>query len=349
MSQCEDIRRELEAFLCDDVDETKRNEIQHHLEECQECSEVLRQLKKLAGVLQTWREIEPSPMMYEKLKARLKKPESAWNRIFTYAYGKRVALRFAQVATIVMLTLLISNLLQKPAPKVSEDLAIIDFYLKEHQGVVVQTVSADLLTQPATKMKVDQDNIIYFEFFDNHPKFTKSGIILKGIKNRHKIRLPKAPAITKGQILSFPQVREAVHFDPVMPPQLPHEYILDSIRKIDNYNSLHLLYTKGIKSLSLFEQPSKYKEGLSSHDFREYAVYSTSVPDVDINDEGEATILSWSNGKLSFVLIGKADMSQLMDIVHAISSAEGQGINGRNTLVYPEYSPGYAKMINCRN
>ena len=45
MSHCEDIRRELEAFLCDDVDETKRIEIQHHLGECQECSEILRQLK----------------------------------------------------------------------------------------------------------------------------------------------------------------------------------------------------------------------------------------------------------------------------------------------------------------
>jgi hypothetical protein len=324
MSQCEDIRRELEAFLCDDVDEKKRIAIQHHLDECLECSEVLRQLKKLSGLLQTWREIEPSPMMYEKLRARLKKPESAWTRIFTYAYGERVALRFAQVAMIVMLTLLISNLLQKPAPKVREDLATIDFYLKEHQGVVVQTVSADLLTQPATKMRVNHDEIIYFEFFDNHPKFTKSGIILKGIKNRHKIRLPKTPAITKGQIISFPQVREAVHFDPVMPPRLPHEYILDSIRKIENYNSLHLLYTKGIKSISLFEQPSKYKQGLTSQDFREYAVYSSSVPDVDINDEGETTILSWSNGPLSFVLIGKADMSQLMNIMHAISSPEDQ-------------------------
>jgi hypothetical protein len=185
--------------------------------------------------------------------------------------------------------------------------------------------SADLLTQPATKMGVDQDEIIYFEFFENHPKFTKSGIILKGIKNRHKIRLPKAPAITKGQVLSFPQVREAVDFDPVMPPRLPHEYILDSIRKIEDFNSLHLLYTKGIKSISLFEQPSKYKEGLSSLDFREYAVYSNPVPDVDLDDEGEATILAWSNGLLSFVLIGKADMSQLMDIVHSISSPESQG------------------------
>jgi hypothetical protein len=226
----------------------------------------------------------------------------------------------------VILTLLISNLLQKPAPKAVEDLVPLDLYMKEHQGVVVQTVSSDLLTQPATKMSLDQDEIIYFEFFDNHPKFTKSGIILKGIKHRHKIRLPKAPTITKGQLLSSAQVRESVDFDPVMPPRLPDEYNLDSIRKIGNYNCLHLLYTKGIKSLSLFEQPSKYKEGLSSQDFREYAVYSTSIPEIDLYEEGETIILAWSNGQLSFVLIGRAEMSQLMDIVHAINSPLGQDL-----------------------
>jgi hypothetical protein len=325
MSQCEDIRRELEAFLGDDVDETKRNEIRLHLDECQECSEVLRQLEKLAGVLQTWREIEPSPMMFEKLKARLKKPEPAWNRIFTYSNGKRVALRFAQVATIVILTLLISNLLQKPAPKVSENLAPLNFYLNEHQGAVVQSISAELQSRPATRMYVGRDNIIYFEFMDDHPKLSRPGIIFKGPIVRNKIQLPKAPAITKGRLLELSQIKNAVDFDPVMPPRLPHDYILESVRKIEDYHCLHLLYVKGMETISLFEQPSDRQDGLVTQDFREYAVYSRSETDAESEKQSKGTILSWSNGTLSFVLIGGLDMARLMDIVQSLSSTESQG------------------------
>ncbi len=329
MSKCQDIRRELEAFLCDDVDETKRNEIQKHLADCKDCSEVLRQLKKLSKVLQTWKETEPSPMMYEKLRARLKKPESAWNRIFTHAYGKKVALRFAQVATIVILTLLISNLLQKPAPKANENLAPLNFYLKEHQGAVVQSISAELQSRPATRMYVGRDNIIYFEFMDDHPKFSRPGIIFKGPIVRNKIKLAKAPAITKGQLLDLAQIKNAVDFDPVMPPQLPHDYILESIRKIEDYHCLHLLYTKGMETISLFEQPSNSQKGLVAQDFREYALYSRLETGAKSDEQSKATILSWSNSTLSFVLIGAKDVSQLMDIVHAINSPEGQGLEWR--------------------
>ncbi|UCE41019.1 MAG: hypothetical protein JSV17_16510 [Candidatus Aminicenantes bacterium] len=322
MSPCENIRKELEAFLCGDVDETQRNEIQHHLGKCQECSEVLRQLEKLAGVLQSWRDREPSPMMYEKLKVRLTKPDSAWNRIFMYSYGKRVAIRFAQVATIVILTLLISNLLQKPAPKASENLAPLNFYLKEHQGAVIQSVSAELQSRPATRMYVGRDNIIYFEFMEDHPKFSRPGIIFKGPLVRNNIQLPKAPAITKGQPLELSQIKNAVDFDPVIPPQLPHDYILESIRKIEDYHCLHLLYAMGMETISLFEQPSDSQEGLVAQDFREFAVYSRSGTDAEFDKQSKGTILSWSDGKLSFVLIGGKDMSRLMEIVQSISSTE---------------------------
>ncbi len=324
MSQCKDIRRELEAFLRNDIDETKRKGIQHHLDECQDCSEVLRQLKKLSRVLQTWREIEPSPMMYEKLKARLKKPESTWNRIFTYSYGKRIALRFAQVATIVVLTLLVGSFFRKPVPKTQKELAPINLYLNEHQGAVVQSISAELQTRPATRIYVGRDNIIYFEFMDDHPKFSRPGMIFKGPIVRREIHLPKAPAITKGHVLELAQIQNAVDFNPVMPARLPHDYILDSVRKIDDYHCLHLLYTKGMESMSLFEQPSNGKEGLVAQDFREYAVYSRVEPDAESEEQSNGTILSWSNGTLSFVLIGGTDMSRLMDIVQSLSITDSQ-------------------------
>lgn len=325
MMRCEDIQKELEAFLSNEIDEPKRSEIQSHLDECQNCSGVLQQLKRLSEVLQTWKGIEPSPMTYEKLKTRMKAHKSSWGRVFTYSFAKKAAFRFAEVTAIVVLTLLISHLLQKPTPpKARDDLAPINIYLKEHQEAVAQTVSAELFPRPAARMYAGRDDILYYESIDRFPKFVKSGLIIWGPLKRAKINMPKEPAISKGRILLHPQVRNAIDFGPVAPPRLQHGFILDSIRKIDDYNSLHLLYTNGIDTISLFEQPSHDKRGLSAQDFREYALYSSAESDPGSKGQGRVTILAWSNGTLSFVLIGKTDMSQLMDIVQSIRSTKSQ-------------------------
>jgi hypothetical protein len=91
--------------------------------------------------------------------------------------------------------------------------------------------------------------------------------------------------------------------------------MLDQIRRIDGRDALHLLYTDGINTLSLFEQPLDGRRGLEAQDFREYAVYRS---------EGQTggAILAWTDNALSYVLIGNAEMSQLMDMAQAISAAE---------------------------
>lgn len=332
--KCEDIQEELEAFLNNEIDKTKRSEIQSHLDKCQNCSGILRQLTSLSEVLQTWKEIEPSPLMYEKLKIKMKAPGSLWRRIFTYSFARKAALRFVDVAAIVILTLFISHLLQKPAPtpKVRADLSNISFYLKEHREAISQTVSTELPAQPVARVHVGRDDILYYEFLDDFSRFSRPGLILRGPISQREISLSKAPTISKGRILTIPQAQNAVDFDPVVPQQLPHDYILDSIRKIDDYNSLHVLYTKGMDTISLFEQPVSGKGGLTAQDFREYAVYSSVEPDAGSEGQRRWIILAWSDGTRSFVLIGKEDMSQLMDIVQSVSSTKREITNGTNNL-----------------
>ena len=320
--RCEDIQKELEAFLNSDMDDPKRKDIQSHLDECQNCVQVLRQLRRLSEVLQTWKGIEPSPMMHEKLKTRMKASESSWRRILTYSFAKKAALRFAEAAAIVVLTLFVSHLLQKPAPKARDDLATINFYLMEHQGAITQTVSAELSTRPTARMYISRDDILYYEFIEDLPRSARPGIILRRPSSQREISPPKAPAISKWKILTLPQARNAVDFDPVAPPRLHPGYILDSIRKIDDYNSLHLFYTNGIDTISLFEQPSNGEQGLAAQDFREYAVFRSVEPAAGLKGQGRATILAWSNGAVSFVLIGKTDMAQLMDMAQSISSTK---------------------------
>ncbi len=332
MMKCEDIQGELEAFLSSEIDKPKRSEIQSHLDKCQNCSGLLRQQTRLSEALQTWKGIEPSPLMYEKLKIRMKVLESSWRRIFTYSFARKAVLRFVEVTAIVVLTLLISHLLQKPVPKVRADLSNISFYLKEHREVVSQAVSTELPVQPSTRVHVGRDDILYYEFLDDYSRFSRPGLILRGPISKREISLSKAPTISKGRILTLTQAQNAVGFDAVVPQHLPPGYILDSIRKIDDYNSLHVLYTKGKDTISLFEQPVSGKGGLAAQDFREYALFSSIEPGAGSEGQGKWTTLAWSDGTLSFVLIGKEDMSQLMDIVQSIKGSKIKITNSTNNL-----------------
>jgi hypothetical protein len=311
--RCEDVQKELEAFLSNDIDDFQKSEIQSHLDKCQNCSQALRQLTGLSEVLQTWRGIEPSPIMYEKLKARIKAYESFWGRFLINPFARKVSFRFAEVVAIVALTLFVSHWLWKPIPEIRDDSTTINFYLKEHQGAVTQTVYAQVPPTPAAGVHLNRDDILYYEFIDNRPEFARPGIILRGPTSQQKITSPEAPAISNGRNLTLSQARNAVSFYPVMPPRLHPGYILDKIRKVDNRNSLHLLYTNGINALSLFEQPLEGEHQLGAQDFREFAVYQSM-------GQAGSTILAWTDGALSYVLIGNTEMSRLMEMAQSISA-----------------------------
>lgn len=340
MNRCDDIQREFEAFLSGDIEDAKKGEIQSHLNECQDCSRALKQAARLSAVLKTWKGIEPTPLMYEKLKGRVKAHESSWGRIFTYSFMRKTAFRMVEVAVVVVLTLLISHLLRKPYPEAHNDSTTINFYLNEHQGVTTQVISTELLSQPATRMYEGQDDFMYFEFIENHPNLSKPGILLKGPKIRREIRLPKASALSKGDILSLSQVRDVIDFNPIMPQEIDSSYFLVSIRKIDDYNCLHLLYSKGIETLSLFELPSDSKRGLSVRDSREYIAYSDKDSTAEFREEGKQTLLAWSDGDLSFVLTGKTNISGLLEIAQSLQSTEGKIMDGVDDSSLGDYPSG---------
>ncbi len=318
--KCEDVQKELDAFYSSDIDEQKKGEIQNHLNKCQNCSLALRKLTKLSEVLKSWEGIEPSPMMYEKLKARMNTFESIRGRIFINPRARKIAFRFAEIAAVVTLTLLASHWLRKPSPDIRADSTTINFYLKEHQGVVSQTVSANLYPSSAAYMRLERRDIFYYEYFGDRPEFTRPGIILRGPTYQRKIISQDSSAISNGHILTLSQARKTVNFDLVAPSWLHPGYILDKIRKIEDRNSLHLLYTNGINTVSFFEQSLEGKRMLAVQDFREYAVYN--------QNDGQVgnTILAWSDDALSFVLIGNTEMAQLMDMAQFIND-----INRRET------------------
>lgn len=310
MQKCEDIQKELEAYLSDEIDEPKKRHIRNHLQDCRNCSQVLQRLTKLSGVLDSWQALEPSPLMYEKLQARLKAHKSFGNPLV-----RKVAFKLTEVAAIVAITLSISHFFGKPAPEIRDDSATINFYFKEHQDIVAQTVSANISPPPAAQMRVSRHDVLYYEFMDEPYEFARPGIIVRVPSYEQPTAPAEIPAIANGHTLTLSEARKAANFDLISPPRLHPGYMLDQIRRIEGRDALHLLYTDGINTISLFEQPLDGQYGLAPQDFREYAVY---------HNKGQAggAILAWRDDAVSYVLVGNAEMSRLMDMAQSINAAK---------------------------
>jgi hypothetical protein len=197
----------------------------------------------------------------------------------------------------------------------TDDSATINLYLKEHRDIVARHVSASPAAPQPAQMHVSRDDILYYEFLDDGPDFMRPGIIVRGPSSQRETSFSEIPAISNGHTLTLSEARKIADFELKAPARLFPGYCLEQIRRIEGRNAMQLLYTDGINSVSLFEQPLDGQRGLSPQDFREYAVYQ---------NKGQAggTILAWRDDALSYVLIGNIEMSQLMDMARSISAGK---------------------------
>jgi len=200
-------------------------------------------------------------------------------------------------------------------PDDTDDSATINLYLKEHRDVVAQYASMSPATQQPKQMRVNQHDILYYEFLDDGPEYMSPGIIVRGPSSQREIGSPEAPVISNGHTMTLSEARKTADFELQAPPRLHPGYSLDQIRRIDGRDALQLLYTDGINSVSLFEQSLDDRRGLSRQDFREYAVYRQK-------EQAGGTILAWRDDELSYVLIGNTEMSQLMNMAQSISAGK---------------------------
>jgi len=326
--ECENIKKQLKAFIDDELEGSEKKAIRDHLDECPECLRVAGQLEKLPGVLRAWKAGEPPQDLFGRLQSKLGSRESWWRKILTSAFAGKAALRVAEAAAIVLITLAVSRHFQKPSStRPDDDLATINLYITEHQEAVMQAASTEHAARPGARVTLNREDVMYYEFIDDYRGISRPGVIVRGpdsVNNAEAV----APdsGVSGAKALTLPQARQAVSFDPVAPSRIHPGYILDSITKVASRDSLHLLYTNGIDTLSVFEQPLDEEQGLAAKDFRQYAVYKSSTPAEGSPNQAGTTILAWKNTHVSFVLIGRADMSRLMEIAQAFADS-GKGVN----------------------
>lgn len=197
----------------------------------------------------------------------------------------------------------------------TDDSTTINFFLKEHQDVVARNASLSPTVQQPSGIRVERQDILYYEMYDERPEYINPGIIVRGPSSQRQIGSTETPAISNGHSLTLSEARKTVDFNLVCPSWLHPCYRLDQIRRIDGRDALQLLYTDGINSLSLFEQPLDGRRRLEARDFREYAVYCNK-------GQTGGTILTWRDDSLSYVLIGNTELSQLMEIAQSVNAAK---------------------------
>jgi len=322
--ECEDVRNRLKAFVDDDLEGSELTAVRDHLDGCPSCSRAARQMSQLPGVLQAWPAAELPDGLYARLKAGLESREPWWRTFLTPAFAGRAALRIAGAAAVVLVTLAVSGHFRKPqlAPP-DDEIATINFYVTEHQEAVVQAASVEAAERQPVRVTLDRDDIMYYEYIDEYRRISRPAVILRGPDSvREAGAAVPDPGIAGAETLTLPLARAAVGFEPVAPARVHPGYILDAITKVAGRESLHLLYTNGLDTFSVFEQPLGGDRGLAAEELRKYAVYRSSAAD-DPRNQGGMTILAWKNAHVSYVLIGRIDMSRMMEITQQFSPAGG--------------------------
>ena len=247
----------------------------------------------------------------------------SWNRLHRLVWAGGLAASFLLILSLVIALIQsqkeVSDLrheleltMYDAATVETDDSAIINFYAREHQDVVARHASLSQSQPEPMQIRVNQDDILYYELLGDQSETMRPGIIVRGPFSQGQLSSPEAPIISNGHMLSLSEAKETANFDLVAPLWLHPGYELDQIRRIDGRDALQLLYTDGVRSVSLFEQPLDGQRGLEVKDFREYAVYRNT-------EQASGTILAWRNNELSYVLIGNVDMSQLMDMAESIN------------------------------
>ncbi|HTW83199.1 MAG TPA: sigma-E factor regulatory protein RseB domain-containing protein [Candidatus Sulfotelmatobacter sp.] len=107
-------------------------------------------------------------------------------------------------------------------------------------------------------------------------------------------------------------------FTPITPKYLPDGFILtgaDVSRTPEGIKNLHLLYTDGIRNLSLFENASD-----RAVDFSDMQAHATSFEghDAQYAHDGSDTLLSWRERRLTFLLVGDLDLTELVPIAKSV-------------------------------
>jgi negative regulator of sigma E activity len=107
-------------------------------------------------------------------------------------------------------------------------------------------------------------------------------------------------------------------FQALGPKYLPEGFlpIAGDVSDIKNVRTLHLLYSDGLRTISLFQNARG-----AAVDMSRYTVHQTSVRSHDAQyvQEGPTTLLAWAQGNLHLALVGELSRDELVRIASSVA------------------------------
>ncbi len=120
-----------------------------------------------------------------------------------------------------------------------------------------------------------------------------------------------------GEALAMPNAVARAGFRPITPKYLPDGFALGgaAVSQIKDVRNLHLMYTDGIRPLSLFESATD-----RAIDFAGMTVQQTRFEghDAQYVRDGPTTLLAWREHGLAFALVGDLDLKELTQIAVSV-------------------------------
>jgi negative regulator of sigma E activity len=133
--------------------------------------------------------------------------------------------------------------------------------------------------------------------------------------------IPAGFTTVKGRSYQQPQALPSAvpdaGFKPITPKYLPDGFSLvgADVTQIKDVRNLHLIYSDGIRNLSLFESSTD-----RAIDFTGMKVQATRFEDHDAQyvRDGPTTLLAWREHNLAFALVGDLDLKELAQIATSV-------------------------------
>lgn len=114
-------------------------------------------------------------------------------------------------------------------------------------------------------------------------------------------------------------VLKAAGFAAVGPKYLPDGFlpVAGDVSSIKGVRTLHVLYSDGLRTVSLFENA-----GSAGVDLSKYTVHTTKVRNGDARyvEDGPTTLLTWASGARHFALVGELSRAELVRIASSVST-----------------------------
>lgn len=227
---------------------------------------------------------------------------------------------------------------------IGHKVVIVEVYPKGHKGAYHRfwidpdhklILKKDRFSQDGTLIQTIQFTTIRFVDTLSEKLFALDA----NVKDMQR-KVVTSKKLNRGELLRI------VKFAPKLPVELPYGYAFESayLETKNNKQRLHLIYTDGIETVSLFEIPKRSS--------KRQTVDNTRDRDNQLKisvKEPPWKLVSWSDEKTNYVLIGTINIELIKKMAESVSGKqyETASQHGREKNIFNYFKRGLRHLFGC--